>query len=129
MIRGIRGATTVNENEENEIMDNTRNLVETMISANNIDVQSISHVLISVTKDLNAGFPAKSVREMPGWSFVPVMCMTEIDVPGSLENCIRVMMVINTEAKQTDIQHIFQNNAVRLRPDLVNMEGDKGNEG
>lgn len=125
MIRGVRGATTVKHNDEKEIMDSTRELVQTMIKTNKIDVQSISHVLISVTKELNAGFPAKSVREIDGWNFVPVMCMTEIDVPGSLANCIRVMMVINTEVQQNEIQHIFQNEAVRLRPDLVKEKGEQ----
>ncbi|MGM8365346.1 chorismate mutase [Virgibacillus sp. W0181] len=127
MIRGVRGATTVKQNEENEMMDNTRKLVQEMISVNDIDVQSISHILISVTKELNAGFPAKSIREMDGWNFVPVMCMQEIDVPGSLPNCIRVMMVINTEQTQEAIRHIFQNEAVRLRPDLAHAEGEQAN--
>lgn len=125
MIRGIRGATTVLKNDEKEILDKTRILVQEMIAANQVEVTTISHVLISVTKDLNAGFPAKSVREMPGWSYVPVMCMTEIDVPGSLQKCIRVMMVVNTSNSQREIRHIFQNEAVKLRPDLVKPKKEK----
>lgn len=125
MIRGIRGATTVLKNDEKEILDKTRILVQEMIAANQVEVTTISHVLISVTKDLNAGFPAKSVREMPGWSYVPVMCMTEIDVPGSLPKCIRVMMVVNTSNSQREIRHIFQNEAVKLRPDLVKPKKEK----
>lgn len=125
MIRGIRGATTVLKNDEKEILDKTRILVQEMIAANRVEVSNISHVLISVTKDLNAGFPAKSVREMPGWNYVPVMCMTEIDVPGSLPKCIRVMMVVNTSSEQQEVRHIFQNEAVKLRPDLVEPKKEK----
>ncbi|WP_188453864.1 chorismate mutase [Virgibacillus oceani] len=119
MIRGLRGATTVTKNEEKEIHTNTRLLVEEMVRKNNVEVESISHVFISVTKDLNAGFPAKSLRQIDGWTYVPVMCMTEIDVPNSLAMCIRVMMIVNTEIEQQEIKHVFQNGAVSLRPDLV----------
>ena len=124
MTRGIRGATTVSRNEENHIIANTKTLVEEMINRNNVDAEDVSHVFISVTKDLNAAFPAKSLREIPGWTYVPVMCMAEIDVPGSLPACIRIMMVVNTNAEQNKIQHIFHNDAIKLRPDLIKQKGE-----
>lgn len=89
-----------------------------MVAKNNINQNDISHVLISVTNDINAGFPAKALRQIPGWTFVPVMCMKEIDVPNSLPLCIRVMMVTNSELDQKDVKHIFNNEAIQLRPDL-----------
>ncbi|AIF43571.1 chorismate mutase [Virgibacillus sp. SK37] len=119
MTRGLRGATSVLNNEEGQIIANTKALFEEMVNENDIEANDVSHVFISVTKDLNAAFPAKALRELPGYTFVPVMCMTEIDVPGSLPNCIRIMMVINTEKDQQSIKHIFHNEAVKLRPDLV----------
>ncbi|WP_339227977.1 chorismate mutase [Oceanobacillus sp. FSL K6-2867] len=122
MTRGLRGATTVLQNEENQMVENTRILIEEMVEKNNVHPTDISHVFISVTKDLNAGFPAKSLRKIPGWTFVPVMCMQEIDVPNSLPKCIRVMMVVNTSEDQNKIQHVFHHEAVRLRPDLVKEE-------
>src|SRR5690625_3586757 len=97
MTRGVRGATTVTENNAEQILKNTKLLIKEMVRKNNITPESVSHVFISVTKDLNATFPAKSLRELAGWKYVPVMCMTEIDVPGSLAKCIRVMMVIATD--------------------------------
>lgn len=124
MIRGFRGATTVLNNEEQEMLDNTRVLVEEIVKKNKIQANDISHVFFSVTNDLNAAFPAKSVREMPGWSHVPVMCMTEIDVPNSLSKCIRVMLIAKTELNQEDVQHIFHNEAIKLRPDLAVKEGE-----
>lgn len=124
MIRGIRGATTVNENTEEEMMRETKKLVLEMVKENNVKPEDISHVLFSTTEDLNAAFPAKVARQMPGWTYVPVMCMREIDVPNSLPKCIRIMMVVNTSLKQDEIKHVFLNNAIVLRPDLVNKEGD-----
>lgn len=119
MTRGVRGATTVTQNKQEIILTNTKLLVEEMIGKNNITPESVSHVFISVTSDINDGFPAKAVREIPGWSFVPVMCMKEIEVPNSLAKCIRIMMVIQTNKAQDEIIHIFQNEAVKLRPDLL----------
>jgi len=119
MIRGVRGATTVTENTETQILTNTKALVEDMVAKNNITADTISHVFISVTKEINATFPAKSLRQIPNWTYVPVMCMTEIDVPNSLSHCIRVMMAVNTTTEQDKIQHVFHNEAIKLRPDLI----------
>lgn len=124
MTRGIRGATTVTENEASLISEATKLLIEEMIEKNNVEPQTVSHVFISVTNDINAGFPAKPLRQLPGWAYVPVMCMKEIDVPNSLEKCIRVMMVVRTDKKQQEINHIFQNEAVQLRPDLIKQVGE-----
>jgi chorismate mutase len=117
--RGFRGATTVTKNVAAHMMQETKELILQMVRANGIKPEDISHVFFSVTADLNAAFPAKVARELPGWSHVPVMCMQEIDVPGSLCRCIRIMLVAKTTLKQEKIEHIFLNEAVRLRPDLT----------
>lgn len=119
MTRGLRGATTVMKNEETEIIQSTKQLVDEMVTTNNVSPDDISHVFISVTKDIDAVFPARALREFPGWMHVPVMCMKEIDVPNSLEMCIRIMMVVRTNKKQAEMEHIFQNEAIQLRPDLA----------
>lgn len=95
-----------------------------MVRLNGIAPEQVSHVFISVTKDLNAGFPAKALRLIPGWTYVPVMCMAEIDVPGSLPKCIRIMMVVNTDKKQETIEHVFHHDAKQLRPDLIKKKGE-----
>ena len=119
MIRGIRGATTVSTNDADLIIQETKRMIEEMAIKNKIDPQSIASVLISVTSDLNATFPAKALRLIDGWKYVPVMCMPEIEVPGSLPRCIRVMMTVNTNLQQDEITHIYLNDAVQLRPDLL----------
>lgn len=124
MTRGFRGATTISQNSEQDIMNETRKLVLEMVEQNKIAPNDISHVFFSVTSDINAAFPAKVAREMPGWSHVPVMCMQEIDVPHGLEMCIRVMLVARTTLEQHDIIHIYFNDAIKLRPDLIKKEGE-----
>lgn len=124
MTRGFRGATTVLKNDSVEIMTETRKLILAIIEKNKILPTDISHVFFSLTEDLNAGFPAKVAREIPGWSHVPVMCMQEVAVPNSLEKCIRIMLVATSNLQQSEVKHIFLNGAVKLRPDLIDEKGE-----
>ena len=119
MMRGIRGATTVNQNHAEVIVKETKIMIEEMAKVNQIEPEDIASVLISVTPDINATFPAKALRLIDGWKYVPVMCMPEINVPGSLSKCIRVMMTVNTTKSQRAVEHIYLNEAVKLRPDLM----------
>lgn len=118
MVRGLRGATTVELDEEQAVLKATQSLVEEMAKLNSILPQDIISVLISTTTDVKSTFPAKAVRSIDGWTYVPVMCTHEMEVPGSMPLCIRVLMHVNTDSIQKDIKHIYQNKAVQLRPDL-----------
>lgn len=120
MIRGVRGATTVANNTEAEIIQATEELVLKMIELNEIEPDQVASVFISTTEDIYAVFPAKALRNLKGWTYVPVTCMREIPVPGSLKMCIRVMLHLNTDKAQTEIRHVYLKDAQKLRPDLVN---------
>lgn len=117
MARGIRGAITVNRNCSEDIMRATVELVKEMVSANSVESEDIAAVFFSVTPDLNDAFPAEAVRSL-GWKNVPLFCSTEIDVPGSLGRCIRVLILVNTLLKQTEIKHVYLREARQLREDL-----------
>ncbi|OWR29233.1 chorismate mutase [Saccharibacillus sp. O23] len=117
--RGIRGATTVEQNDREEIYAATEELVAEMIERNGIDPETVSNVWITVTHDLNAAFPAVAVRKRQGWDFVPLMCALEVPVEGSLPRCIRLMIQVNTEKSQREIEHVYQRGATVLRPDLA----------
>lgn len=118
-IRGIRGATTVTENEVDEILQATRELLEAIVKENvSMRPEDIGSAIFTVTEDLTATFPAQAARQM-GWSMVPMMCALEIPVPGSLPKVIRVLVHWNTETPQGEIKHVYLRNAVKLRPDLV----------
>jgi len=119
MIRGERGATTISEDRPELIQTETEILVKEIVKANEIQPEDIISVLISTTTDITSGFPAKAVRSLDGWQYVPTMCMHEMSVPNALPLCIRVLLHVNTELSQKDVRHVYLNNAVSLRPDLV----------
>lgn len=117
-VRGIRGATTVNENRSEDILSATRELMQELVEQNSIKPEDVAAVFITVTTDLNADFPAKALRTEAGWELVPLMCSTEIPVPGSLALCIRFMLLVNTDLGHEQVKHVFLHGAQKLRPDL-----------
>lgn len=118
VVRGIRGAITVERNNAGEIVAATRELLEAIIKENDLDPENIASAFFTVTADLNAEFPASAAREM-GWKYVPLLCATEIDVPGRLGRCIRVLVHVNTEKTQRELKHIYLRDAAQLRVDLL----------
>ncbi len=120
MIRGVRGAITVDCNSEEVIISATEELLKQVIEGNNILPDQVASVFISTTDDLNAAFPARALRKFPGWTYVPVMCMRELAVPNSLPLCVRVMLHVNTAVPQEEIVHVYLGGATVLRPDLGN---------
>ncbi len=117
-LRGIRGATTVNANQAGEILAATRELLEAILSANpGLQPSDASAAWFTLTRDLDAAYPAQAAREL-GWVQVPLMCASELPVPGSLPRCIRVLLLWNTDLPQAAIQHVYLRDAVSLRPDL-----------
>ena len=120
IMRGIRGAITVSADHPDEILKETKKLVLEMAKKNDVEPDQVASVIISTTTDISSAFPAKAVRTIDNWTFVPVMCTHEMDVPGSMPLCIRVMMHANTAKSQQEISHIYMNDAVKLRPDLIN---------
>lgn len=118
MVRGIRGATTVSCNDAGEIREATKELLQMILAENNLSTEDLVSAIFTVTEDLNADFPASSAREI-GWQLVPLLCATEIPVPGSLQRCIRVLLHVNSMCKQREIRHIFLREAAGLRKDLL----------
>jgi len=112
--RGIRGATTTQENTDTEIYAATRELLAQLIDANQIDQENVAAAYFTVTTDLDAAYPAAAARQL-GWNSSALMCSTEIPVPGSLPRCIRVMVLYNTEKSQLEMVNIYQNGTDVLR--------------
>lgn len=121
MVRGLRGATTCDANDVEDMLAATAEMVQSLVMANDIRTEDVACAIFSVTPDLDAAFPARAARDL-GWSSVPLMCTCEIPVPGALERCIRVLVLWNTERAQDEIIHIYLRGAKVLRPDLA---GDK----
>ena len=116
-VRAIRGATTVSQNEKSFILTETEILLKTLLDRNSVSSEDIICIFFSMTEDLNAEFPAKAARSM-GLSLVPLLCVKEIDVPGSVDKCIRILVQVNSGSKQDQIKHVYLNGAVQLRDDL-----------
>jgi len=121
MVRGIRGATTVPENEAGAILAATRTLLEEIVAANGLRPEDLAAAYFTMTPDLDAAFPAAAARAM-GWQQVPLLDACEIAVPGSLARCIRALLLWNTERGQGEIVHVYQAEASALRPDLARKE-------
>jgi chorismate mutase len=117
-VRGIRGAITVERDDSTAIVEATKRLLTAMIARNDVAIDDIASVLFSLTPDLRAVFPALGAREM-GWTHVPMLHFCEIDVPGSLERVIRVLMHVNTTRNIDAIEHVYLDGAMVLRPDLA----------
>lgn len=113
--RGIRGATTVEENTREAILDATKELLQLMIEANDIDVDCVAAATFTTTPDLNAEYPAAAARQM-GWHDTALLCGHEMNVPSGLPNCIRILVLYNTDKSAQEIKHVYIKNAVNLRP-------------
>ncbi len=125
--RGIRGATTADSNSKNDILAATRQLLALMIRTNGIKTEDVASAIFSLTSDLNAEFPALAARQL-GWLDVPLLCTYEVDVPGSLRRCVRILIMWNTDKLQSEIKHVYIKEAQRLRPDLSKLPPVDWNE-
>ncbi len=112
--RGVRGATTVEENTAEQIIQATRELLERMVEANRIATQDIASAIFTTTPDLDAAFPAQAARELE-WQDVALLCTHEMAVPGSLGKCIRILLHWNTEKEAKEIVHVYLREAESLR--------------
>ena len=102
--RGVRGAITCNANTREAILAATIELLQAVIAANGIDAADVASVWFTTTADLYAEFPAVAARQI-GWTDTALMCTHEMNIPGSLQSCIRLIIHWNTTLAQADITH------------------------
>ncbi len=114
--RGVRGAITVEANTREAILDAARELLTTIVAANDIAIDDIGSVIFTTTPDLNAEYPALAARQL-GWADIAMLCSHELDVPGSLRMVLRVLVMWNTTRQPHEIQHVYMRGAAQLRPD------------
>ena len=117
MISCIRGAITVEENTKVDILKGTRKLLEGIISANKLEFNEIISITFTCTRDLDKAYPAVEAREI-GLTEPALMCLQEMYVEGSLEKCIRVMVMVESNRSQNSVNHVYLEGASVLRPDL-----------
>jgi chorismate mutase len=117
-IHALRGATTVERDDAASVLGATRELLELLTRHNDITSADVVSALFTVTADLRSEFPARAAREL-GWLDVPLLCMTEIPVEGSLGHCIRILLHVESPRPRGALRHIYLHGARVLRPDLV----------
>ena len=113
--RGIRGATTADNNDRESIIDATKELLESIVNENDLPVGDIAAAFFTTTKDLTAEYPAVAARRSLGWTDVALSNTHEMEVPNDISRCIRVLILVNTDKKQSEINNIYLKDAINLR--------------
>ena len=116
--RGIRGAVCAESNRPDAILSATRSLLERIVAANELSTRDLVSAIFTATPDLDAVYPARAARQM-GWTHVPLLCVQEMAVEGSLERCVRVLLHWNTDRTPEAVRHVYLGAARALRPDLA----------
>jgi chorismate mutase len=116
-VRAVRGAIQVDANERDAILEGTSELVTEVLHRNHIDPDDLISIVFTATPDLTADFPAYAARLM-GLTDVPLLCTTEIAVPGSMPRVLRLMAHVETPLPRADIRHVYLRGATALRTDL-----------
>lgn len=115
-VRGVRGATVAAANTPDAILSATRELLQALRDANELDPADIASILFTTTADLTAEYPAAAARRL-GWTDTALMCAHELAVPGGLPLCVRVLIHWNTDRRPDQVRHIYLHAAAQLRPD------------
>ena len=116
-VRAVRGAIQVEANERDDILQGTSELVTEVLARNEIDPNDLISIVFTATPDLNADFPAYAARLL-GLVDVPLLCTTEIAVPGAMPRVLRLMAHVDTTRPRADIRHVYLRGAAALRTDL-----------
>lgn len=120
MCRGVRGAITVGSDNEDEILEATRELLQAIVAANSMSVDDVASVYFTTTADLTSTYPAYAARQL-GWYDAALLCGHEMAVPGGLQKCVRVLVHWNTTKTAKEIVHVYLREARSLRPDRKNI--------
>ncbi|MEV0619858.1 chorismate mutase [Nonomuraea sp. NPDC050404] len=118
MVRAIRGAIQVDANDRDAVISGTTELVNGIMGRNSLTPDDVISVLFTATPDLTAEFPALAARKL-GFHDVPLICCTEIDVPGALPRVVRLMAHVETDRPRSEIQHVYLRGALALRQDIA----------
>ena len=117
-VRAIRGAVQVDEDERGQVLEATAELVAEVMRRNELTTDDVISVLFTATPDINSEFPALAARKV-GFSDVPLMCATELDVPHALPRVVRLMAHVETERPRSEVQHVYLRGAQALRLDIA----------
>jgi chorismate mutase len=116
-VRALRGATTIDVDDKEQVRERTVALLTSMLEANDVDHDDLISIIFTATDDIHSMFPALAARET-GLGDVPLICARELDIHGGTPLCIRILVHMNTERSRAELHHIYLEGAVNLRDDL-----------
>jgi chorismate mutase len=116
-LRAIRGATTLDADTMEQVIERTSTLLETMLERNGVEKPDLVSIIFTATGDIHSEFPAAAARKL-GMGDVPLLCARELDITGAVGLCIRVMMHVYTDNEPSALRHVYLEGAVGLRDDL-----------
>ena len=117
-VRAVRGAVQVGSDDRDAILEATAELVTEVMSRNDLTPGDVISVLFTATQDLTAEFPALAARKF-GFHDVPLICASEMAVPGAMPRVVRLMAHIETDRPRAAIQHVYLRGAAALRLDIA----------
>lgn len=115
-VRALRGATTADDDTPAAIEEATAELLRGLVDLNDVAEREIVSIVFTSTADLSSAYPAGGAHAL-GWTEVPLLCVAELDVPGSLRRCIRVLMHLYTDRDYATLRHVYLRGARSLRAD------------
>jgi chorismate mutase len=116
-VRAVRGATQLDEDTREHMLDRVAELVTDVMAANDLDVDDFISIIFTATSDLVSEFPAYAARQL-GFSDVPLVCARELEVEGSMPRIVRLMAHVETDLPRADVTHVYLHGAAHLRRDL-----------
>ena len=116
-VRAIRGATTLDADTREQMIERVTSLLADMFSRNHVDLDDVISIFFTATDDLHCMFPAEAARTM-GLADIPLMCARELDITGGMPRCVRVMAQVESSQPRAAVEHIYHGEARSLRPDI-----------
>lgn len=118
MVRAVRGAIQVDRDDPADILAGTRELLTEILRRNELIPAELISIVFTLTPDLTSAFPARAARDL-GLTEVPLLCATEVDVPGALPRVVRLLAHVESDRPRAAVRHVYLRGATRLRPDLA----------
>ena len=120
-VRAVRGATQLDADEREHLLDRVAEMVRGVMSANELAVDDFISIIFTATCDLTSEFPAYAARQL-GFHDVPLVCARELEIEGSMPRVVRMMAHVETPRTREDITHVYLHGAAALRRDLTNVQ-------
>ena len=117
MVRALRGATTLDVDERDHLIERTQELIQTLFARNDLGEADLISIVFTATDDVSSAYPAEAAREA-GITHVPLLCARELEIDGGIARCIRILVHAYTSREPSDLRHAYLHDARQLRTDL-----------